>query len=95
VLAVVSESRQMFPVNVLMIIDGVSGALELNALPKEEILGLIIPDETSRQSFLPEDGLLRKLGIFGFAISVLLVVVLIAFLLRLAFKKYLKVLRFC
>ena len=94
-MAVVSESRQMYPVNVLMIIDGVSGALELNALPKEEILGLIIPDETSRQSFLPEDGLLRKLGIFGFAISVLLVVVLIAFLLRLAFKKYLKVLRFC
>ena len=85
----------MYPVNVLMIIDGVSGSLELNALPKEEILGLIIADETSRQSFLPEDGLLRKLGIFGFAISVLLVVVLIAFLLRLAFKKYLKVLRFC
>ncbi len=85
----------MYPVNVLMIIDGVSGALELNALPKEEIIGLIIPDETSRQSFLPEDGLLRKLGIFGFAISVLLVVVFIAFLFRLTFKKYLKVLRFC
>lgn len=94
-LAVVNESRQTYPVNVLMIIDGVSGALELNALPKEEIIGLIIPDETSRQSFLPEDGLLRKLGIFGFAISLLLVVVLIAFLLRLAFKKFLKVLQFC
>ena len=81
----------MYPVNGLMIIDGVSGSLELNALPKEEILGLIIADETSRQSVLPEDGLLRKLGIFGFAISFLLIVVLIAFLLRLAFKKYLKV----
>jgi len=39
----------MYPVNALLFVDGVSGALELNALPKEEIIGLLIPDETSRQ----------------------------------------------
>ena len=90
-LAVVNESRSMYPVNVLMVLDGVSGTLELNALPKQEMIGLLLPDDATRQSFLPKHGLLYKLGIFGFALSILLLVVLTAYLLRLVFKKYHKV----
>jgi hypothetical protein len=44
VLAIMNENREMYPANVLMIMDGLSGTLELNALPKDEIINTFVPD---------------------------------------------------
>jgi hypothetical protein len=39
-----NENREIYPANVLIIMDGLSGTLELNALPKDEIINTFVPD---------------------------------------------------
>jgi hypothetical protein len=53
VLAIMNENREMYPANVLMIMDGLSGTLELNALPKDEIINTFVPDLEKRQALMP------------------------------------------
>jgi len=44
VLAIMNENRDMYPANLLMIMDGLSGTLKLNALPIDEIVATFVPD---------------------------------------------------
>lgn len=71
-----------------MVIDGLSGTLELNALPKDEIKNLIL--SSASETIMPKDGMLEKVGVFGLAILLLAVVIAIIPLLKFLLKKYLR-----
>lgn len=60
VLAIMNENRDMYPANLLMIMDGLSGTLKLNALPIDEIVATFVPDQKTRQALMPQDGLQQK-----------------------------------
>lgn len=57
VLAILTINRESYPVHVIIVMDGISGALELNALPKDDIKNFFIKDNSS--PLLSEDGLLE------------------------------------
>lgn len=41
--------------NVIVVLDGLGGALEMNALPKEQIKEFVLSDAS--ETIIPEDGL--------------------------------------
>jgi hypothetical protein len=74
-----------------MVIDGLSGTLELNALPKDDIKKFIL--SSASETIMPKDGMLEKVGVFGLAIFFLAVVIAIISLLKFLLKKYLRLQR--
>ena len=69
--------------------DSIGGVLEMNGLPKDQIIDFFIG--SAKENILPQDGLLYKLGIFGFAIVCVFFAIVLLFLLRYMMKKYTKV----
>lgn len=74
-----------------MVIDGLSGTLELNALPKDDIKKFIL--SSASETIMPKDGMLEMVGVFGLAILFLAVVITIISLLKFLLKKYLRLQR--
>jgi len=57
VMVIVQNNRQSYPANVLMVIDGLSGTLELNALPKDDIKKFVL--SSASETIMPKDGILE------------------------------------
>jgi hypothetical protein len=65
--------------------DSLGGVLEMNALPKDQIIEFIFSN--AKDNIMPQDGLFYKLGILGFVITVVLLVIALLFALRYILKK--------
>ena len=73
-------NKEYYPTNASLTYDTIKGILELNALPKDQILDFIL--KSSKDKILPNDGLVSNLGVMGAALTFILIVLAILFILR-------------
>jgi hypothetical protein len=67
-----------------MFLDSIGGVMELNALPKDDILNWSLAG--TRDSIIPKGGLLYQLGIFAFAITAIMIVITLLLAIRYTLK---------
>ena len=73
-------NKELYPANVIMILDQIDSILKLDAIPKQSIIEWIFGSLAS--SVFPENGLLQKLGIFGFALAMCLIILILVLGIR-------------
>jgi predicted butyrate kinase (DUF1464 family) len=79
------QHKIKYPANASLIYDSIKGVLEMNALPKDKILDFIF--KGTKDKLVPKDGLVLRMGIFGAALALITLFIVVAFGLRYAVKK--------